>query len=398
MRLLALMLLSFPFVVRAEDAQLDAIRAQLLPMRTAGLQNLGSRGATPAFTAVKHQLRDWVESRLPVLQWNGVRWSTDPVVLQEQFNDELRGAGLICEYQSKVPCPEWSELGFLGPIVLDMRQGLLVVRTAVGIQQCGFDESAYVYESREDQWRRFWQSEQDDYEEGKYMPQRLHEVLVSPSDFHSNADRTEHLILTLGTEPWCSSNWHDVYYRVWRTKGTYVEPALLLSGSEWAFVEDPVQGSVGPDGVFIQYSVSGVEGGFLRPELRRYILQRGKLVRTDPFALTPRDFVAAWLRHPWPESSLWTAQEGRAKLDAWRQQHQGHLAEFGFPSLHCKLHPDLWQLATNAGDAEDDQVYFLVRWRPPYHFTMVSAGGLPSPDCTQEDRDADKPRSLFSVQ
>jgi hypothetical protein len=398
MRPLVLMLVSFPFVIHAEDNRLDAIRTTLLPMRTTGLQNLESRGATPAFTTVKHQLRDWIESRLSPLQWSGSRWIPDPVVLQEQLNDELRGAGLICDYQSKVPCPEWSELGFLGPIVLDMKQGLLILRTGVGIQQCGFDESAYAYESNENQWHKFWQSQQNDYRDGKYFPQRLEQVLISPTDYHPKADKTEHLILTLGTEPWCSSNWHDVYYRVWQTKGSYAEPLPLLDGSEWAFIAEPVRGSVGPVGVFFEYSVSGVEGGFLRPELRHYVLREGKLSRTDPVALTPRDFVAAWLRHPWPDSSLWSAQEGRAKLEAWLQQHEGHISEFGFPSLHCKLHPDLWQLTTTAGEAEDDQVYFLVSWRPPYHFTMISAGGLPSPDCTEEDREADQPRSLFSPQ
>jgi hypothetical protein len=87
-----------------------------------------------------------------------------------------------------------------------------VVRTAVGIPQCGADESAYAYKQNENhEWHRFWQSEQDDYQDGKYFPQRLRQVLISPVDFRPNADRSEHLILTLGTEPWCSSKWHDVY-------------------------------------------------------------------------------------------------------------------------------------------------------------------------------------------
>jgi hypothetical protein len=39
--------------------------------------------------------------------------------------------------------------------------------------------------------------------------------------------------------------------------------------------------------------------------------------------------------------------------------------------------------------------YFLVRWRPPYHFTMVEVSGHPKPACTEEDREADEPRTLF---
>ena len=44
---------------------------------------------------------------------------------------------------------------------------------------------------------------------------------------------------------------------------------------------------------------------------------------------------------------------------------------------------------------EDRKVYFLVRWRPPYRFTMVSVSDRPSPDCTEKDPEADEARSLF---
>ena len=116
MRLLALLLLSSPLVIHAEDGRLAAIRALLLPMRANQLANLKSRGATPALTTVKHQLREWIETRLSVLRFNGPRWNPNPVVLQEQLNDELDRAELFCGPSSKAPCPEWSELGFLGPV------------------------------------------------------------------------------------------------------------------------------------------------------------------------------------------------------------------------------------------------------------------------------------------
>lgn len=88
-----------------------------------------------------------------------------------------------------------------------------MVQTAVGIE-CGFDESAYTYEWDGDRWRRFWQSEQDDYGEKKYLPQRLHAVLISPTDYRTDGDKSAHLVLTLGDLPWCSSNWRDVYIRM----------------------------------------------------------------------------------------------------------------------------------------------------------------------------------------
>ena len=46
----------------------------------------------------------------------------------------------------------------------------------------------------------------------------------------------------------------------------------------------------------------------------------------------------------------------------------------------------------------EPSVYFLVRWRPPYHFTMMDISDKPWPRCTQEDREADEWRTLFNTQ
>ena len=394
MRLIVFFLLGFPALIRAGNGHLDAIRSLLLPMRS-GQPYTKNRGATPAFTTVKHELLAWIESRLPEMQWNGDRWKPDPVVLQEKLNDQLIQAGLFCDSGTNVPCPQDSELGFVGPIVLDMKPGVLVLRTAVGIQVCGVDESAYAYEWNENHWRRFWQSEQNDYRENKYFPQRLDEVAISPADWTPGSDKSEHLILTMGHLPWCTSVWQDVYYRIWRAKASYPEPALLLEGKEWADIDGPVRGIANSRDALFEYPVSDVEGGSTRPEIRHYLLKNGRLERTDPVALSPWHFTAFWLTDPWPEVEPWTAQDRRSQLREWREQHHGPFAEFSSPTLRCKQHPDQWQVSTYYGENEEQQVYFLIRWRPPYRLTMMAVGEKPWPDCTEEDTEADQPRDLF---
>jgi hypothetical protein len=395
MRLLAFLLLCVP-LLSAEDTRLAAIRAWLVAVKSAGSANADTRGASPALTQVKHDLIAWIESRIPVMQWNGSRWHPNPTVLQEQLNDELDRAGLFCGSSSD-GCREGDELGYLGPIVLDMQRGsVLIIRTSAGIQNCGGDESAYAYRADENgrNWQRIWESEQNDYEK-KYSPETFDQVLISPSDFHGNADRSEHLILTLGHEPWCSSNWHDVYYRVWQTKSGSAAPKLMLDGREWSFIDDSIQGSVTRTDALFEYTTMSIEGGFSRPEIRHYEMRDSRLVCTDPVALNPRDFVAFWLTHPWLESSLWTAETSRLRLQEWRRQNEGPFAEFAYPTRHC-AQPDLWQVSTDAGEeGKQHPVYFVVRWRPPYHFTMMSAGDRSSLDCTEEDRQADERRSLF---
>jgi hypothetical protein len=79
--------------------------------------------------------------------------------------------------------------------------------------------------------------------------------------------------------------------------------------------------------------------------------------------------------------------------------------QFIDPTMHCRGTPDVWQVGINftdkseKADAQQNQAYFLVRWRPPYRFRMVAVSDKPSPDCTERDRRADdEKRLLFPVQ
>jgi hypothetical protein len=72
--------------------------------------------------------------------------------------------------------------------------------------------------------------------------------------------------------------------------------------------------------------------------------------------------------------------------------------EFTYPTMHCPTTPDLWQVGIDLGDPPQS-LYFLVRWRPPYQFTMVNVSDHPSPDCTEPDRQLDEERrTMFPVQ
>ena len=63
----AVALFALPLLAYAGENPLEAIHALLAPMRTTHAQGLKTRGATPVFTDVKQRLRDWIESRVSVL-------------------------------------------------------------------------------------------------------------------------------------------------------------------------------------------------------------------------------------------------------------------------------------------------------------------------------------------
>jgi hypothetical protein len=78
---------------------------------------------------------------------------------------------------------------------------------------------------------------------------------------------------------------------------------------------------------------------------------------------------------------------------------------FIYPTMHCPTTPGMWQVGVDFSDpsapigAEPKGIYFLVRLRPTYRFTMVQVSDIPSPECTEEDCKADdEPHTLFPPQ
>jgi hypothetical protein len=277
----------------------------------------------------------------------------------------------------------------------------LILQTGIGIE-CGFDESAYIYSWSEEGWRRVWQTEQNTYTEKAYKPQTIHSVLISP---YNRAN--DYVVLTLGSQPWCSSALHDVYYRAFRL-GPDSEARPLVEGAELARIDDdpPIQGSVTVNDVLVEFSiVGGVGGGY--QAVRHFRIDQDKVRRIDPLALSPNAFVNEWLVHEWKEAAFWSESANRRlMLERHSKLHKDFISgEFIYPTMHCPTTPDLWQVGVDFSDpptpidTEPYGTYFLVRWRPPYQFTMVQVGDGPSADCTEEDRKADDEyRTLFPSQ
>jgi len=164
MRWLALVfVLAWTLGAQSDDVQLGKIRAMLAPFRANPLANLATRGATPEFDGIKHSLRDWVESKITDLKPNA-----DLGPLERKLNEDLRVAELRCS--ADTGCSDGSNLGSVGEIKLRWEWEYLVVQTGIGIENCGFDESAYAYRWTGERWHRFWQDEENDYKEKKYEP------------------------------------------------------------------------------------------------------------------------------------------------------------------------------------------------------------------------------------
>ena len=325
-------------------AQLDSLRSTLLPLREHANDRLSNdhddtRGATPALTVAKHQLRDWIETRLASFPENG-----DTAMLAAEFHAGLRDAHLFCD-----DCfPSFR--GYVDEVEINREGKFLVVRTSAGIW-CGYDDSAYVYQWADGRWKRIFEAEQDDYSSGKYFPQILYAVHISPP-----------LLLTLGSRPGCSVAFQPVYYKVWRIG----KPKPLLEGTEFAYVGEfpPIKGRVGPDDARVEFTVGGTGYGQGHEAVRHYKLRGSRMVRVEPIAPTPRDFVEEWL-----------AARQRAKL-----HREDGMGDFPDPTVRCVNGEDLWQVGIRQHDVPGE-TWYLVRWKQPDHFTMVRISDRPNAEC-----------------
>jgi hypothetical protein len=165
-----------------------------------------------------------------------------------------------------------------------------------------------------------------------------------------------------------------------------------------------VDGAISPKDVLIEYGTRTTYTDFeVRPVIRHYVLRSGALEREAPLALRPRDFADEWMRTDWAVSSKWT--DAGVSASSLRRMHRKENFEGGqyTNTVHCEKRPEHWQVGLAWTDFDGKtmvvtkNMYLLVRWLPPYRFTMAGVSDRPWSGCTEEDPEADEPRSLFPV-
>jgi len=416
------------------DSSLDRIHVQLMQIRAAhnGRAPIayhypgggaGDRGATPALTDVKHELRDWIEARLRQFPHKD-----DPDSLAKALNAELDAADLTCAAPRQPQRCTPNEYGFDGTGYLTgisietapgsiwyagqdpnhqrVEQAVFVVKTQIGIL-CGSDTSAYVYEWSDNRLQRVLADEQIIAPGKPYTPQTIDAVqIASPAEKSKTRN-----VLVLGHQEWCSSSWYDTYHRIWRTTSDGEPASLLLSDATWSFLgnDPPIEGSISSREALIEFRVGSLDPGVHSYEtIRHYALDGPKPHRIDPIALGPRAFTEEWLKANWNDGRAWSDPASMAALRTWygKLHAENPLGEF-YDTTHCGAHSDLWQVgidftkedrAINEKQKYVGSVYFAVRWRPPYHFQMTAIGTKPLAACKEVDQDADADRTLFPIQ
>jgi hypothetical protein len=330
-------------------ASLTDLQATAEKLRAQRSDPPGGRGESPPLTEFKHQVRDWVESRMTVD-------TGDPQSIARELNRTLADAGLMC----KAVCDDdQDELGYLAEIQLDPlagSRGWLVLGTRVGIA-CGEDESVYLYERVADRWLRRFESEQNQYGEDRYNPQ-------DDIDVQSTLESTgRRLVLTLGISSSCASNWQMGYYRLVRLG----KPEPLLDGEHVIYLgnSNPEMRLAGDD-VFLPFS----------DNVLHFKIEGDRPRRVAPIALNPAAFVDEWRTSEWAEVAEWSDPS----LAPWHARVAQPLLIFGFwdDVTACSKRPGQSQITDTI---EKQTYYFLVEERAPSSYRMLDVSASPHAGC-----------------
>jgi hypothetical protein len=198
-----------------------------------------------------------------------------------------------------------------------------------------------------------------------------------------------------------------LYARLWRVSSVTTTPKPLFDLSPTLFTGNAPQiaiGSVTDHDALIQYQGDAIGAG-VRPHVLHFLVKdNDRIERAAPVALNPADFVDEWLTRPWSESAQWTDFAGNA--GALAKEHKArHLpyisGDVDGKAMRCKHDPTLWQVWFRPSDDKfrpGEPAYFLVRWMPPYRFTLVAIRTRSDPSCNIEESMPDAFGTLFPLQ
>jgi len=188
--------------------------------------------AKPLLTALKHQLRDLIANRL---RFEKRQVSTQQ--LQARAIVDLSELGLIDNEEGSVIVDasyvdRGYDYGDIERITVTRPHydfDVIAVTTTVGIC-CGEDTSLYLFKYENEEWRLWLADEKNDYDRID-SAHGLFEFGLSWPD-----ENKDYFVVTASVNPWCTSNWQSITYRVLRPGPAPYEPRVLLSRKETIYL------------------------------------------------------------------------------------------------------------------------------------------------------------------
>jgi hypothetical protein len=303
--------------------------------------------ARPLLTTLKHQLRDLISRTL------------DSHGGQSAQLDNVRAA-LVLELQKQGVAfekPKWIVIdknyvdnGYVygdiwGVTVQNMPDdpNLVAATTTIGVC-CGQDTSFYLFRRSGRQYHLVIAQESNDYDEVSGAQGNFH-YAVSPL---SSTGRF--FVVTSNVNPWCSSNFQGIRYKVLREGASPYEPKVLFERHEPIYIGNGNFGAIQivPDGFRIEFEV--VQrldiNVFKRKHIAAYRVEGGRVWRVPPFAESPDGFLDEWIDMSWEDAQKWIEPSEVDDLSLWheRLRTNPYGTEFVYEPPACEVEKGLWEV------------------------------------------------------
>jgi len=319
---------------------------------------------------------------------------------------EKEGIEVLNESQQEGSTADGDDFGNLYGVTVRQpprQPDLLAVVTNLTIP-CGSDASLNLYRRSGAAWQSILRVESNGYTDVAGA-QGSFQFAVSPPDEAGNW-----FVVTADVNPWCSSNWQQLRYKVLRPGADVQHPEVLLDEHTTVYLgtEQPYKLTVNPHGFEIRHvAYQNLDTSILtRVHDEKYEVQGDKVTRVPPLALAPEDFLDEWLDLKWEDAAPWMASSDTAKLQYWhgRLSHEGREkidTEFDFvQSCPAVEHNPKWQIGLQLestglhdlpGDLPDEIFFTVVKRDGVFYMESVDKDrppGCPGNSLPRGARDA----------
>jgi hypothetical protein len=246
--------------------------------------------------------------------------SSSPEILHDLILADLKKAGIEALNQVQREgyyTADGDDFGYLYDVTVRQparHPDLMAVLTNLTIP-CGSDASLNLYRRTGATWQLILVAESNGYKDVAGA-QGSFQFSISPPD-----DEGNWFLVTADVNPWCSSNWQQLRYKVLRPGEDANHSVVLLDEHTTVYLgtDQPYRLTVNPHGFEIRNVASqGLDASILtRVHVQKYEVSGNRVTRVPPLALAPEDFLDEWVEMKWENASTWVSSTDAAKLQYW---------------------------------------------------------------------------------
>ncbi len=193
--------------------------------------------------------------------------------------------------------------------------------------------------------------------------------------------RGDFFVVAADVNPWCTSNWQMMRYRVMRVSGEPYSPRVVLRGEEGIYLGTDLEGfrlEANANTFTLRFDASqDLDPGLLiRAHVLKFEVEGDRAERVAPVALKPEDFADEWARMKWDDAARWSESSNLSELERWHATLNPDGKGFSGSEIlfvqPCGSGEREWQIGVESYLDDENR----ARLPPKLYFTVARDGGV----------------------